>query len=156
MGLIKEFREFALKGNVLDLAVGVIIGAAFGGIVNSLIKDVIMPVVSIPGNVDFSNLYTPLTGKAKAGVDAVKAAANGATPALEKAREQGPILAWGNFLTVLLNFLILAFCIFMVIKLFNAARRRFEAAQPVPAPAGPTKEQVLLTEIRDLLARRGG
>lgn len=145
MSLVKEFKEFALKGNVLDLAVGVIIGTAFGGIVNSMINDVIMPVVGkIVGNVDFKNLYFPLSDKIPQG-----------SP-LDKAREAGPVLAYGSFITIVINFLILAFCIFMIVKIFNAARRRFEA-QPPPAPAvppAPTKEQVLLTEIRDLLARR--
>jgi large conductance mechanosensitive channel len=135
MGFVKEFKEFALKGNVLDLAVGVIIGGAFGTIINSVIKDMIMPVVSIPGNVDFSNLYLPLSSKVS---DAVKAA-NGSL-GLEDARKAGPVLAYGNFITV--------------VKLFNTAKKRFEAEKPVAAPAGPTPEQKLLTEIRDLLARR--
>jgi large conductance mechanosensitive channel len=156
MGLISEFKEFALKGNVLDLAVGVIIGGAFGGIVNSLIKDVIMPVVSIPGNVDFSNLYVALTPKT---ADAISKATQTVgdkvvAPTLEQARALGPVMAYGNFITVLINFLILAFCIFLVVKAFNTARKRFEAQKPAPAPAGPTAEQKLLTEIRDLLAKR--
>ncbi len=150
MGFVKEFREFALKGNVLDLAVGVIIGGAFGTIINSMIKDMIMPVVSIPGNVDFSNLYLPLSSKVS---DAVKAAPGGVM-GLEDARKVGPVLAYGNFITVTINFLILAFCIFMVVKIFNTARKKFEKEQAPPPPAGPTKEQVLLTEIRDLLAKR--
>src|SRR5262245_58536663 len=129
--MMKEFREFALKGNVLDLAVGVIIGAAFGGIVNSLIKDVIMPVVGIAGNVDFSNLYLPLNDKVRNAVDAAKAA-NPAQPipSLEKARELGPVIAYGNFITIVINFVILAFCIFLVVKAFNMARKRFEAEKP--------------------------
>jgi len=152
MGMVKEFREFALKGNVLDLAVGVIIGGAFGLIVNSLIKDVIMPMVGMAGNVDFSNMYLPLGSNVKTASEAAKTA--GAPLGLEKARELGPVLAYGNFITILINFVILAFCIFLVVKLFNAARKRFEAQTPAPAPAGPTPEQKLLTEIRDLLARR--
>lgn len=151
MGMIKEFREFALKGNVLDLAVGVIIGAAFGNIVQSLIKDLIMPVVGLGGNVDFSKAEYML----KAGVPAVTEGGRPDGKVLVAAVE--PImLRYGNFITVTINFLILAFCIFLVVKLFNAARRRFEA-QPVPAPATeppPTKDQVLLSEIRDLLAAR--
>lgn len=146
MGFVSEFKEFALKGNVLDLAVGVIIGAAFGKIVNSIIEDMIMPVVGLAGNVDFTNAYFPLTKKVS---DAVAAAPAGL--GLADARKIGPVLAWGNFVTITINFIILAFCIFLVVKLFNAARKRFEAEKPAPAPAGPTKEETLLTEIRDAL-----
>jgi large conductance mechanosensitive channel len=156
MGMIKEFREFALKGNVLDLAVGVIIGGAFGGIVNSMISDLIMPVVGMAGDVNFKDTYVPLSESAKKAVAAWPGAHNGAPMPLAEAQKVGSVLAYGNFITIVINFVILAFCIFMVVKLFNAARRRFEA-QPVPAPAvppAPTKDQVLLTEIRDLLARR--
>jgi large conductance mechanosensitive channel len=151
MGFVKEFREFALKGNVLDLAVGVIIGGAFGIIINSMIKDMIMPVVSIPGNVDFSNLYLPLSDKVR---EAINAAPNHVL-GLEDARKVGPVLAYGNFITVTINFVILAFCVFMIVKIFNTARKRFEREQPAPPSlAGPTPEQKLLTEIRDLLAAR--
>ncbi len=144
MGFVKEFREFALKGNMLDLAVGVIIGAAFGGIVNSLIKDVIMPVVGMAGNVDFSNMYIGLSEKVRA-----------AGPmSLEQARAIGPVLAYGSFITIVLNFLILAFCIFMVVKAFNTARKKFEAEKPAPPPPPPSAEEGLLREIRDLLAAR--
>jgi len=156
MGMMKEFREFALKGNVLDLAVGVIIGAAFGGIVSSLIGDIIMPVVGMAGDVNFKDTYVPLSQKAKDAVAAWPAAHGGAPMPLVEAQKAGSVLAYGNFITITINFIILAFCIFLVVKLFNAARRRFEA-QPVPAPAvppAPTKEEVLLTEIRDILARR--
>jgi len=151
MGLVKEFKEFALKGNVLDLAVGVIIGVAFGKIVTSMIDDVIMPFVSIPGDVDFSNKYLMLTSKGKLALNALGGQQN-----LAEARKLGPVFAYGNFITATINFIILAFCIFMVVKLFNAARKRFEEQKPAPAPApaGPTPEQKLLTEIRDLLARR--
>jgi large conductance mechanosensitive channel len=149
MGMMKEFREFALKGNVLDLAVGVIIGAAFGKIVTSMIEDLIMPLVSIPGDVDFSNKYVMLTD---AGGAAMRAAP--VHPNLAEARKLGPVFAYGNFITATINFLILAFCIFLVVKLFNTARRRFEAQKPAPAPPGPTPDQKLLTEIRDLLAAR--
>jgi len=148
MGLVKEFREFALKGNVLDLAVGVIIGVAFGGIVTSVINDIIMPVVGKAiGNADFSNLYFPLSDKIAKSTD-------GTWPALVDARKSGAVLAYGNFITIVINFLILAVCIFIVVKAFNTAKKRFEAQAPAPAPAGPTPEQKLLTEIRDLLARR--
>ncbi len=145
MSLVKEFKEFALKGNVLDLAVGVIIGGAFGNIVNSLINDIIMPVVGkFVGDVDFKNLYFPLSEKVKTGLS------------LDAAKAAGPVMAWGNFVTIAINFLILAFVLFMVIKAFNTAKRRFEA-QPPAAPAvppPPTKDQVLLAEIRDLLKSR--
>jgi len=150
MGFVKEFREFALKGNVLDLAVGVIIGGAFGTIINSVIKDMIMPVVSIPGNVDFSNLYVALSSKVSAAIEASPTKSLG----LEEARKIGPVLAYGNFITVTINFIILAFCIFMVVKIFNTARKKFEKEQVPPPPAGPTPDQKLLTEIRDLLAKR--
>jgi large conductance mechanosensitive channel len=149
MGLVKEFREFALKGNVLDLAVGVIIGAAFGTIVTSMIGDVIMPVVGMAGKVDFSKAEYVL----RPAVEAVKSADG--TKTLTEA-VPATAIRYGAFITHLINFIILAFCIFLVVKLFNAARRRFEA-EPVPAPAvppAPTKEQLLLTEIRDLLSRR--
>jgi len=152
MGFLKEFREFALRGNVLDLAVAVIIGVAFGGIVNSFIADIIMPVVSIPGKADFSNLYVPLNAKAAAAIDAADVL--GAPLTLADARAAGPVLAYGSFLTVAINFVILAFCVFLVVKAFNTARQRFESAKPVPPPAGPTVEEKLLMEIRDLLAQR--
>lgn len=143
MGFVKEFREFALKGNVLDLAVGVIIGTEFGKIVNSMISDLILPVISriMGGGVDFSNKFVALS-------EAVTA------PGLVDARKQGTVLAWGSFVTVTINFVILAFCVFLVVKAFNTAKRRFETAQVPPPPAGPTREEVLLGEIRDLLARR--
>jgi large conductance mechanosensitive channel len=151
MGFVKEFREFALKGNVLDMAVGVIIGAAFGGIVKSMIEDLIMPVVGLAGKADFSNLYFPLNKKV---ADAADAAAAAGTPlGLEGARKVGPVLAYGNFITIAINFVILAFCIFLVVKAFNMARKRFEAQQPAPAPAGPTEEVLLLRDIRDSLKR---
>jgi large conductance mechanosensitive channel len=146
---MKEFKEFALKGNVLDLAVGVIIGGAFGKIIGSLIEDVIMPFVSIPGNVDFSNKYVMLTETGRTAL-----AAAGGHASLADARKLGPVFAYGNFITTTINFLILAFCIFIVVKIFNTARKRFEAEKPAPAPAGPTTDQKLLTEIRDLLAAR--
>jgi len=141
MSMIKEFKEFAMRGNVVDLAVAVIIGGAFGKIVNSAIEDLIMPIVGkAVGNVDFSNLYVPLSDKVTAGL------------ALVEAKKLGPVFAWGNFVTILINFLILAFCIFLMIKLMNKMQRK-EAAKPAP-PAGPTKEEVLLTEIRDAIRAR--
>lgn len=154
MSMVKEFREFALKGNVLDLAVGVIIGGAFGGIVNSMIADVIMPVVGMAGNIDFSNAFIALSEKVN--LAAADAKAKGLAFGIAEARKAGPVLAYGNFITVTINFFILAFCIFMVVKLFNTARKRFEAQQtpPPPPPSGPTPTEKLLGEIRDLMARK--
>jgi large conductance mechanosensitive channel len=150
MGFVKEFREFALKGNVLDLAVGVIIGGAFGKIINSMIEDIIMPIVSIPGKADFSNLYFPL---AKPVSDAVEAATTAGTaiPSLEEARKLGAVFAYGSFLTATVNFIILAFCVFLIVKAFNTARKKFEAEKPAAAPPGPSAEETLLREIRDVL-----
>jgi large conductance mechanosensitive channel len=136
--MLKEFREFALKGNVVDLAVGVIIGAAFGGIVTSLVADIIMPVIgAISGGLDFSNHFTPLS-------NAVTAAN------LADAKKQGAVLAWGNFLTLTLNFIIIAFVLFVVIRFMNRLKRKDEAA---PVPPKPTRQEELLTEIRDLLGK---
>ena len=136
--MLKEFREFAMKGNVVDLAVGVIIGVAFGGIVTSLVGDIIMPVIGgITGGLDFSNYFTPLS-------KAVSASN------LADAKKQGAVLAWGNFLTLTLNFIIIAFVLFIVIRFVNTLRRKDEAA---PAPPKPTREVELLTEIRDLLKK---
>jgi large conductance mechanosensitive channel len=152
MGLLKEFRDFALRGNVLDLAVAVIIGGAFGGIVNSLIKDLIMPVIGIAGSVDFSNQYVALSSKGRQAVEAALAAGQ-PVPGLEEARKLGPVLAWGSFVTVTINFLILALCIFLVVKAFNVAKKQFEK-EKAAAPAAPPQDIVLLTEIRDLLRSR--
>lgn len=154
MGLIKEFREFALKGNMVDMAVGIIIGGAFGGIVQSLIKDVIMPVVGIAGNADFSNLYIPLKDSVRAA--AADAQAKDLPFGLAEARAAGPVLAYGNFVTILVNFLILAFVIFVMIKLMNNAKKRFErevVEAPKPPPETP-EDVLLLREIRDALRSR--
>ncbi len=150
MGLIKEFREFALKGNMVDMAVGIIIGGAFGGIVQSLIKDVIMPIVGLAGDVDFTNAYIPLS---RAVSTAKEADPN---LSLDAARAIGPVMAYGNFVTILVNFLILAFVIFMMIKIMNNAKKKFEKEQAVaPAAPAPTPEDVvLLREIRDALTAR--
>lgn len=147
MGLLKEFKEFAMKGNVVDMAVGIIIGGAFGVIVKSLIDDVVMPIVGIFGKADFSNMYIGLT-------EAVRNARE-ANPSLTlaDARGIGPVLAYGNFITVFINFIILAFVIFMMIKVMNNIRRR-EAETPAPPP-GPTPDQQLLTEIRDAIRAKG-
>jgi large conductance mechanosensitive channel len=137
--MLKEFREFAMKGNVVDLAVGVIIGAAFGGIVTSLVGDIIMPIVgAITGGLDFSNYFTPLAKSVSA--------AN-----LADAKKQGAVLAWGNFLTLTINFIIIAFVLFVVIRAMNQLKRKDEAAPA--APPEPTREEELLTEIRDLLKK---
>ncbi len=139
--MLKEFREFVSKGNVVDLAVGVIIGGAFGLIVKSLTDDIIMPIIgAIFGGVDFSNYFVPLVS----GITATT---------LEAAREQGAVFAYGNFITVVINFLILAWIIFMMIKAVNSMRRRMEEPKTTPAqPAPPPADILLLTEIRDLLA----
>ncbi|MBN9007440.1 MAG: large conductance mechanosensitive channel protein MscL [Rhizobiales bacterium] len=135
--MLEEFKKFALKGNVVDLAVAVIIGAAFGAIVTSMVSDIIMPIVgAITGGLDFSNYFTPLAKSVTA--------AN-----LVDAKKQGAVLAWGNFLTLTLNFLIVAFVLFVVVQLMGKLKRKEEAA---PAePPKPTREEELLSEIRDLL-----
>jgi large conductance mechanosensitive channel len=136
--MLKEFREFAMKGNVVDLAVGVIIGVAFGGIVTSLVGDIIMPIIgAITGGLDFSNYFTPLS-------KAVTASN------LADAKKQGAVLAWGNFLTLTINFIIIAFVLFVVIRFINKLKRGDEAAPP---PQKPTRQEELLTEIRDLLKK---
>jgi large conductance mechanosensitive channel len=141
MSVVKEFREFAIKGNVIDLAVGVIIGAAFGKIVDSLVADVIMPVVGLVfGKLDFSNLYLVL-GTVPAGVPNNLAD-------LKKAGVA--VLAYGNFITIAVNFLILAFIIFMMVKQVNRLRKKEEAK---PAVAAPPEDIALLREIRDSLKR---
>ena len=139
--MLKEFQEFISKGNVMDLAVGVIIGAAFGKIVDSLVNDIIMPLVgAIFGGLDFNNYFLPLSSSITA-------------TTLGPAREQGAVLAYGSFLTIVLNFLILAWIIFLMVKMVNTMRRRLVAENP-QAPAAPPADVALLTEIRDLLARR--
>jgi large conductance mechanosensitive channel len=152
MGMMKEFRDFAMKGNVVDLAVGVIIGGAFGKIVGSMIDDMIMPVVGWGvGNVDFSNLYLPLSDKV-----ASELKANPSLPLIE-AKKLGSVLAYGNFISILINFIILAFVIFMMVKAMNTAKKKMEreqAAAPPPAPPAPSSQELYLREIRDLLAKR--
>ena len=140
--MIKEFQEFIAKGNVMDLAVGVIIGGAFGLIVNSLVGDIIMPIVgAVFGGFDFSNYFLPLSSSVTAAT-------------LEEARKQGAVFAYGNFLTVVINFLILAWIIFLMVKAVNGLRRKLESEKPAPPAAPPAPEVGLLTEIRDLLARK--
>jgi large conductance mechanosensitive channel len=176
MGLLKEFREFAMRGSVVDLAVGVIIGAAFGKIVSSLVEDVIMPPIGkIIGGLDFSNLYVSLSDKVDAAnaematkIAATQPAAGGVMSSvtgvfdtatrlpLVEAKKLGPVIAYGNFITVLINFLIVAFCIFLLIKAINTAKRRFEREQAAAPEAAPSAEVKLLGEIRDLLKSPAG
>ena len=140
MSILSEFKEFAVKGNVVDMAVGIIIGGAFGGIVNSLVNDVIMPPVGLLlGKVDFANLFVDLSGKGFS--------------ALSEAKKAGaPVLAYGQFLNTVINFTILAFVIFLLVQGINRLKRQAAAEAPPPAAAPPAQE-VLLREIRDLLAR---
>ena len=143
MGMISEFKEFAVKGNVMDLAVGVIIGAAFGKIVDSVVNDLIMPIVAaVIGKPDFSNLFVVLGSPPASTVMTLDA--------LKKAGV--PVFAYGNFLTILLNFIILAFIIFLMIKQVNRMKRA--PAPVVAAPAAPPEDVALLREIRDALMRR--
>lgn len=135
MSMMSEFKEFAMKGNVMDLAVGVIIGGAFGKIVDSLVGDVIMPIVSkIFGGLDFSNYFIPLAGQ------------NAST--LAEAKKAGAVLAYGNFITISLNFLILAFIIFLMVKQMNRLKK-----EAPPTPATTPEDVLLLRDIRDSLRR---
>lgn len=137
MGMMQEFKEFAVKGNAIDLAVGVIIGAAFGKIVDSIVGDLIMPIVGqVVGGLDFSKYYIPLAGQST-------------DLPLEQAQEAGAVLAYGNFITILVNFIILAFIIFMMVKQIN----RLKKEEPAPAPEEPAEDVLLLREIRDSLKR---
>jgi large conductance mechanosensitive channel len=136
--MLDEFKKFAMRGNVVDLAIGVIIGAAFGAIVNSLVGDIIMPLIgAATGGLDFSNYFVPLSSKVTA-------------TALVDAKKQGAVFAWGNFLTLVINFLIIAWVLFLCIKGIN----RLKAPEAPAGPAAPSKEVQLLTEIRDLLKAR--
>ncbi len=136
--MFKEFREFAVKGNVVDLAIGIVIGAAFGKIVESLVGDVIMPMIgAITGGLDFSNYFLPLSRAVTA-------------DSLAEARKQGAVFAWGNFVTIVINFLIVAWALFFVVKGINRLKR--EAEKPASKPV--SREVVLLEEIRDLLAKK--
>jgi large conductance mechanosensitive channel len=138
--MLKEFKEFAMRGNVIDMAVGIIIGAAFGKIVTSLVTDIIMPPIGLlMGNVDFSNLFLNL------GIDTDYATVAAAEAA------GAPIIKYGVFINTVLDFVIVAFAIFMVIRALNRLQRKRDAAPPPTAPPEPTTEEKLLTEIRDLL-----
>jgi large conductance mechanosensitive channel len=135
--VLEDFKRFALRGNVVDLAIGVIIGAAFGAIVNSLVADMIMPIVgAVTGGIDFSNYFVPLSAKVTA-------------TTLAEAKKQGAVLAWGNFVTLVINFIIIAWVLFMIIRGMSKLVRKEEAK-----PAPPSKSEELLTEIRDLLKAR--
>ncbi|MFV0472022.1 MAG: large conductance mechanosensitive channel protein MscL [Paludibacteraceae bacterium] len=145
MGLVKEFKEFAVKGNAMDMAIGVIIGAAFGKIVTSVVDDLIMPIVgAMLGKPDFSSLYIVLKGK-----DLVPVGTK-----LEEARKiaDTAIFAYGNFITITINFLLLALVVFMIVKSLNKMKKKEEEAPS--APPEPSKEEVLLGEIRDLLKKK--
>lgn len=134
--MLQEFKAFALKGSFVDLAIGVIIGAAFGAVVTSLVGDMIMPVIGSVGGFDFSNYYLPLSKAVTA-------------TSLAEAKKQGAVLAWGNFITVCINFLIIAWVMFLAVKGMNRLRLREETK-----PAAPPRQEVLLEEIRDILAKK--
>ncbi|MEQ9642675.1 MAG: large conductance mechanosensitive channel protein MscL [Alphaproteobacteria bacterium] len=139
--MLKEFKEFAVKGNMVDMAIGIIIGAAFSGLVQSLVKDIIMPLVGLAtGGFDFTQLYIQLSGP----------------PAdnLEAAREAGATIAYGNFITLVINFVIVAWVLFILVKGVNRLRRQVEQPTPPAEAPPPPREQVLLEEIRDLLKAR--
>ena len=139
--MLQEFKKFAMRGNVVDLAIGVIIGAAFGKIIDSLVNDIIMPVVGrITGGLDFTNYFIGLT---KAASDA---------PTYDAAKKAGAALGYGSFITVSVNFLIIAWVLFLVVKGMNRLMQQEQAAPPPPAP--PSKEELLLAEIRDILKAR--
>ena len=138
--MLKEFKEFALKGNVMDLAIGVVIGGAFGAVVKSAVDDVLMPIIgAIFGGLDFNNYFAGLSSSVTA-------------TTLDAAKEQGAVLAYGSFLTAAVNFIIIAFILFLIVKAINNMQRAEEEA-PAEPPA-PPKEEVLLEEIRDLLAKK--
>jgi len=156
MKILQEFKTFAVRGNAVDLAVGVIIGAAFGKIVTALVNDIIMPPIGkLVGNLDFTNLYLSLSEKVTQARAAYPALHNEHQMPLADAQAVGPVLAWGDFVTVTLNFLIVAFCVFLLVKGINQLKRLEETRpEPPPPPAPPTNEEKLLTEIRDLLKNR--
>jgi large conductance mechanosensitive channel len=138
--VLKKFKDFAMRGNVVDLAVGVIIGVAFGKIVDSLVGDIFMPIVgAVTGGLDFSNYYTGLSKTVTADT-------------LADAKKQGAVLAWGNFITIVINFVIIAGVLFLVVNAMQKLREKEQDEPPPPAP--PTRSEVLLEEIRDLLKNR--
>jgi large conductance mechanosensitive channel len=138
--MLDEFKKFAMRGNVVDLAVGVIIGAAFGSIVTSLVADIIMPIIgAVTGGLDFSNYFIALSKSVTAS-------------SLADAKKQGAVLAWGSFVTIVINFLIIAWVLFMVIRGLNKLIKK-QADQPAKPPE-PSRQEVLLQEIRDILAKK--
>ena len=140
--MLKEFKDFIMRGNVVDLAVAVVIGAAFGAIVTSMVNDLIMPIVgAITGGVDFTNYFTALSSKVNA-------------TSLAEAKKQGAVLAWGNFLQMLVNFLIIAAVLFLVVKAMATVKTRTAKPEEPAAPPPKPADVLLLEEIRDLLARR--
>jgi large conductance mechanosensitive channel len=139
--MFKEFRDFAMRGNALDLAIAVVVGAAFSNIVNSLVGDIIMPIIgAITGGVDFSNYFLPLSKAVTA-------------TTLADARKQGAVLAFGNFITIVVNFLIIAWALFLVVKAINQLKQPKDESS---APPPPPRQEVLLQEIRDALVKRSG
>jgi large conductance mechanosensitive channel len=143
MGFVKEFKEFAMKGNVMDMAVGVIIGGAFGKIVSSLVSDVLMPIVSLcTGGIDFTNLFVKLSGE-------------GSYNTLAEAQEAGQsVIAYGQFIQNIVDFICVALCVFFMIKAMNKLNKKKEEEAPAPEPPAPSAEETLLTEIRDLLKKK--
>jgi large conductance mechanosensitive channel len=139
--MLNEFREFAVKGNVVDLAVGVIIGAAFGRIVESIVGDMVLPIFGAIGGLDFSNYFIALSSDVTA-------------TNLADAKKQGPVVAWGNFVTVAINFAIVAGALFFVVKGINYLRRMAAAEPEVAKTVEPPRQEKLLEEIRDLLAKK--
>ena len=137
--MLEEFKQFAMRGNVVDLAVGVIIGAAFGKIVESLVGDIFMPLIGALGGLDFSNYFLALSKSVTA-------------TSLVDAKKQGAVIAWGNFVTIVINFLIIAWVLFMVIRGLNKLIKK-EAEKPAK-PAEAPRQEVLLQEIRDILAKK--
>ena len=139
--MLQEFKQFAMRGNVVDLAVGIVIGVAFGAIVASLVADIIMPIIgAVTGGLDFTNYYLPLASGVETGL------------AYEAAKEQGAVLGYGQFLTTVVNFIIVAFALFLVIKAMNRLKRQEDAKVDVPKAPEIPAEVKLLSEIRDLLA----
>ena len=139
--MLKEFKDFIMRGNVVDLAIAVVIGAAFGKIVDSMVNDIIMPIIgAISGGLDFTNYFLGLSSKVTA-------------TSLADAKKQGAVLAWGNFLQMMVNFLIIAAVLFLVVKAMNTLKKRMPPPPPPPPPAKGAQE-VLLEQIRDLLAKR--
>ena len=140
--LLADFKSFAVKGNVIDMAIGVIIGASFSRIIDSLVGDIFMPIIgSITGGLDFSNYFIPLSGDVNAS-------------SLAEAKRQGAVLAWGNFITIGINFIIIAWVLFMVVKGMNQLQRREDAKVSADKPSDEPADVKLLAEIRDILASR--